>query len=60
MKKSIAKRIKITSTGKIIKRHMAQGHNGTRKSHTQKRRGRATSQFFGSDSKLIVKDMMRA
>jgi ribosomal protein L35 len=60
MKKSISKRIKVTGTGKIIKRHMAQGHNGTRKTTSQKRRGRATTQFFGADSKLIIKDMIRS
>ena len=60
MKKSISKRLKITGTGKILRRHMAQGHNGTRKTTNQKRRGRATAQFFGSDIKLIAKDMMRA
>jgi len=60
MKKSIAKRIKITGSGKMMKRHMAQGHNGTRKTQNQKRRGRATTEFFLSDAKLISKDMMRA
>lgn len=60
MKKSISKRLKVTGTGKILRRHMAQGHNGTRKTTAQKRRGRETTQFFGPDIKLITKDMMRA
>ncbi|MDI6717856.1 MAG: hypothetical protein QMD86_02340 [Patescibacteria group bacterium] len=35
MKKSISKRIRITKTGKVLRRKMGLGHNRSRKSNNQ-------------------------
>lgn len=59
MKKSLAKRIRITKNGKIIRRHMGQGHNGTRRTENQKRRIAAGEKMHASDVRLIRQEMNR-
>jgi len=52
MKKSITKRIKLTGTGKVIKRHMAMSHFKVRKSSKQMRR-KKPSQMYSSDVRTL-------
>ncbi len=57
-KKSILKRIKITSTGKILRRHqLGAGHLKRNKSRTALERQRNTSEYFKGESKKF-KDMI--
>ncbi len=59
MKKSLAKRIRITKNGKIVRRHMGSGHNGSRKTMNHKRRISAGGLVHKSDSRLIAQEMFR-
>lgn len=59
MKKSLAKRIRITKNGKIVRRHMGSGHNGTRKSSNQQRRIANGGMIHKSDVRLITQEMFR-
>jgi ribosomal protein L35 len=59
MKKSITKRIRITKNGKIIRRHMGIGHNGTRKGEDQKRRIANGGVVHASDSRLLMQELNR-
>jgi ribosomal protein L35 len=59
MKKSLAKRIRITKNGKIIRRHMGSGHNGTRKTENHKRRIGSDGMVHKSDTRLIRQEMNR-
>ena len=53
MKKSITKRIKFSRTGKVIRRKMGIGHNGTRATKTQKTHSRRNAKVFKTDAKAI-------
>ncbi len=59
MKKSVTKRIRITKNGKIVRRYMGSGHNGTRKGANQKRRIANGAMVNGSDSRLLMQEMNR-
>lgn len=52
MKKSILKRLKITKTGKILRRKMGQSHCRAKKSNTELRRKQKYT-VLGIDSKSI-------
>jgi len=56
MKKTISKRLRITSTGKVIRRAMGLGHNRARKSSTQLRR-KANMRVLGGAASLIKQNM---
>ncbi len=54
LKHSVRKRIKVTKTGKILKRTMGQGHNLAKKRTTQKKRKKLYQEMaFGN--KIIKK-----
>jgi ribosomal protein L35 len=59
MKKSLTKRIRITKNGKIVRRHMGGGHNGTRKGANQKRRITKDGIINARDSRLITQEIFR-
>lgn len=51
-KKSIQKKVKVTSTGKILRRHqLGAGHLKRHKSNTALERQRKTSEYFKGESK---------
>lgn len=51
-KKSIQKKVKVTSTGKIFRRHqLGAGHLKRHKSNTALARQRKTSEYFKGESK---------
>lgn len=54
LKHSVRKRIKITKTGKILKRTMGQGHNLAKKTTTQKNR-KKTYRSMSDGNKIIKK-----
>lgn len=57
-KKSILKRVKITSKGKILRRHqLGAGHLKRNKSKSALERQRKTSEYFKGESKRF-KDMI--
>lgn len=53
-KKSVAKRVKITRTGKIVRRPMGVNHFKTRKSTNNNRGKRKTRLFSEADMKKII------
>ncbi len=53
MKKSAAKRIKITKNGKVIRRHMGISHFRIKKSSHQLRRKRGTLIMKDGDAKVF-------
>lgn len=56
--KSIRKRVKITSTGKILRRHqLGTGHLKRHKSKTALNRQKKTSEYFKGESKAF-KDLI--
>lgn len=55
LKKSVQKRIKVTKTGKLIRRRMAQDHFRANKSGRQIRDKRGGIEIHGSDYKNIIK-----
>ncbi|OGE82867.1 MAG: hypothetical protein A3B23_00735 [Candidatus Colwellbacteria bacterium RIFCSPLOWO2_01_FULL_48_10] len=59
MRKSITKRIRITRTGKIMKRKMAQGHFRAGKTGKAIRNKRGPRQVHKSDSKSLKSYMTR-
>jgi ribosomal protein L35 len=59
MKKSVTKRLRITKNGKIVRRHMGSGHNGSRKGAKQQRRISADGVIHTSDSRLIIQEVYR-
>ncbi len=59
MKKSLAKRIRITKNGKIVRRHMGSGHNGSRKTKNHQRRIGHDGMVHKADSRLIYQEMNR-
>jgi len=52
MKKSFSKRIKITGTGKMLRRAMGQGHFRAKKNTTQKKRKKSMRSIY---TKKIMK-----
>lgn len=55
-KKSIFKRVKITSTGKILRKHQfGSGHLKRKKSKSALMRQKKTSEFFKGEAKRIRK-----
>ncbi len=59
MKKSVTKRLRITKNGKIVRRHMGSGHNGTRKGSNQQRRIGHDGVIHKADVRLITQEMFR-
>ena len=59
MKKSVTKRIRITKNGKVVRRHMGSGHNGTRKGANQKRRIANGGFIDKSDTRLLTQELYR-
>ena len=59
MKKSVTKRIRITRTGKIMRRRMGGDHFHARKSKNQNRRKRLGSILNKRDVKAIIGEMAR-
>jgi len=55
LKKSVQKRIRVTRTGKLIRRKMAQDHFRANKSSRQIRGKRGSLKVSGSDYKNIIK-----
>jgi len=60
MKKSITKRFRVTKNGKVMRRSMGVGHNGTRKNANQKRRIRNGGALHDSDTQLIHQALHRS
>ena len=58
-KKSVVKRIRITKTGKLIRRRMAQDHFRARKSGKEIRRKRDALRVSESDKRRIVQYLSR-
>ncbi len=55
-KKSLLKRVKITSTGKILRRHqLGAGHLKRKKSKGALQRHQKTQQFFKGEAKRLKK-----
>jgi len=59
MKKSITKRIRITKNGKIMRRRMGIGHNGSRRTENQKRRIANGENVNSSDRRLLLQELSR-
>ena len=59
MKKSVTKRLRVTKNGKIVRRHMGSGHNGSRKTKNHQRRIGTDGVIHASDTRLIVQEMFR-
>jgi len=55
MKHSIRNRIKITKTGKILRRHMGIGHNKSKKCGRQNQAKRKTLMVNSADLKMFKK-----
>lgn len=55
MKKSITSRIKITKTGKMIRRLMGQSHFKAKKTGKQVRQKRITAEVSGIDRRMFRK-----
>lgn len=53
MKKSVSKRIKITKTGKLIRRVMAQDHFKAKHPGSRTRRKRQTTALYGKNIKVF-------
>lgn len=54
-KKSISERIRITKTGKLIRRRMGVGHFRAKKNKDEMRRHEETSMVSRPDQKVLVK-----
>lgn len=59
MKKAVSKRLRVTKNGKLIRRHMGVGHNGTRKGENQKRRIANGGFVDKSDARMIMQELAR-
>lgn len=59
MKKSVTKRIRITRTGKVIRRRMGVDHFKARKSKRSNREGRASSTLNAKDMKNVANEYVR-
>ena len=55
MKKAVSKRIKITKTGKLMRRKMAQDHFRAKKRGVQLHRKRGDRELTTIDSKIFLK-----
>ncbi|MDP2696112.1 MAG: bL35 family ribosomal protein [bacterium] len=55
MKKAVKKRIKVTGTGKLIRRPMGVGHFGAKKTGNKTRSNRKTQEVHPADSKAFKK-----
>lgn len=56
-RKSVAKKIKITKNGKVIRRSTGQNHYNSKETGATKRSKRSTKRMFSSDERNIVKAM---
>jgi ribosomal protein L35 len=54
MKKSVTKRIKTTKSGKLLRRKMGIGHNGSRTERRKQLRKKHISKSHPSDRKSLV------
>lgn len=59
MKKSVTKRIRITRTGKVIRRRMGVDHFKARKSKRSNRAGRMSSTLNAKDMKNVANEYVR-
>lgn len=59
MNKIVSKRIKITKTGKILRRKMGGGHLGSTKSKKQKMSLRVHKKLAKADYKGIITELTR-
>jgi large subunit ribosomal protein L35 len=55
MKKAVSRRIKVTKTGKVVRRKMGASHFRVKKSSSQKRTKRKAVEVKRSDIKSVVK-----
>jgi len=55
MKKSISKRLRLTKTGKVLRRRMAQDHFRAKKSGKQIQRKREVLRLHNTDIKVFKK-----
>lgn len=56
-KKSVIKKIKVTKSGKVLKRHSGQNHYNTRETGNFKRKKRRDNRLFSADEKNILKSL---
>lgn len=54
-KKSVAKKIKVTGSGKLMRRATKQNHYNTRETGNFKRSKRRDQSFFAADEKNVAK-----
>lgn len=59
MKKSVTKRIRITRTGKVVRRRMGVDHFKARKSKRSNRTGRQNATLNAKDMKNIANEYVR-
>jgi ribosomal protein L35 len=59
-RKSIAKKIKVTGTGKLLKRATGQNHYNSRATGNEKRAKRRDESVFKAESKNIMKHALNA
>ncbi len=57
MKKSFKKRIRVTKTGKVIRRQMGLGHSRAKKSRTTMQRKKNLVEVSGADLNFIIKNI---
>jgi len=57
MKKAVSKRIKITKTGKIIRRKMGVGHFRAKKTNKQKMKKRLPVKLAVVDRKSLIRNL---
>ena len=53
-RKSVTKRIRVTRTGKLMRRTMGQGHCRAKKTGVQLHRKRSSKKVHASDAKIIM------
>lgn len=59
MKKSVTKRIRITRTGKVIRRRMGVDHFKARKSKRSNRTGRQNATLNAQDKQNVARELVR-
>lgn len=59
MKKVISKRIKVTKSGKLLRRKMGGGHLGSTKSNKQKMSLRGDKKLHKADYKGIIAELVK-
>lgn len=52
-KKSVAKKVKVTGSGKLMRRHTKQNHYNTRETGSFKRKKKRDVSFFDTDQKNV-------